>query len=272
MTTKKCCKCKIELSVDNFGLLKTSKDGYRYDCKLCRMQYRNENKELIQEKQQKYYENNKVQLLLQNKQYRENNITKINTQRKEYRNRPEVKEHIKEQNKANLPKRKELIKEKRRTDINFQISEILRSKIHKMIRNHKTSYQDIIGCDVTFLKRWIEYRFDANMNWSNLGDYWQIDHIMPINAFNFVNTNEINICFHWTNLQPLTCYENKSKSDKLVLYYYFNNIVSVNRFNSKYKQFLGYEVLNESLRWLRIKLRDRENATDNTMDNQQPSL
>jgi hypothetical protein len=111
------------------------------------------------------------------------------------------------------------------------------------------------------------------MNWENLGSYWQIDHIIPINAFNFKNTNEKYICFHWTNLQPLTCYENRFKSNKIYLHYYFNNIISINRFNSKYRQFLGYQMINESLSWLRDnELRYGKNPTDITMDNQQPSL
>jgi hypothetical protein len=120
-----------------------------------------------------------------------------------------------------------------------------------MIKGYNSTYKNILGCDMDFFKKWIEYRFDKNMNWENLGKYWQIDHILPINAFDFKNEKHILICFHWTNLQPLTCFENKSKSDKLQLHYYFNNLVSINRFNIKYKQFMGYQMINESLSWLR---------------------
>ena len=55
-------------------------------------------------------------------------------------------------------------------------------------------------------------------------------------------------------------------------YYYFNNIISIHRFNSKYKNFMGYQMINESLSWLRSKLRYGKNPPDNTMDNPQPSL
>ena len=37
---------------------------------------------------------------------------------------------------------------------------------------------------------------------------------------------------------------------QLQLHHYFNNIINVNRFNSVYKEFLGYEAINESLLWL----------------------
>ena len=273
--TKKCSKCKLELEITNFGKLKESKDGYRYDCKNCRKEYRNTNKVLIKIKQNEYYNENKDILLEKNKKYRQQNSTIINNQRKEYRSRPEVKEYLKKKNKEYLPIRKEKIKLLRKTNLNFQISEILRSKIHKMIKGKNTSYQEIIGCDIDFLKKWIEFRFDENMNWTNLGSYWQIDHILPINLFNFNNDNEKIICFHWTNLQPLKKEINQSKSDTLMLHYYFNNIVNVNRFNSNYKDFLGYQTLNESLKWLRIELRYGKNPTYDDIkmseiDNPQP--
>lgn len=250
---KKCCKCKIEKDVYNFGNLKNTPDGLRYDCKDCRKFYRENNKSNIQIKQKEYYETNKNDLLIRNKEYRAINFIKINNQRQTYRNKPEVKQHIKVKNKEYLPIRKQNIKKLRQTNINFKMSEILRSKIHKYIKGEKPNYQTIIDCDLEFFKKWIEFRFDKNMNWNNIGEYWQIDHILPIDAFNCSIETDRNICFHWTNLQPLEKTENRNKSNKLHLHYYFNNIVNIHRFNSKYKQFLGYQAVNESLLWLRKK-------------------
>jgi hypothetical protein len=267
------------MEYDFFGKLKSAPDGLRYDCNDCRKKYRVENKEKIAEKQKQYYENNKNSLTLKNKEYRIKNIDEINNQRKEYRNRPEVKIHSAQKCKEYLPIRKEKIKEKRKNDLNFRLSEILRSKIHKMIKGCETSYANLIGCDHNFLKKWLEFRFDENMSWDNLGEYWHIDHILPINSFNFSNTNEKYICFHWTNLQPLTKFENMSKSNKIQLHHFFNNIVNINRFNKNHTQFLGYQTVKETLRWLRIKLKYGKNAPyENTvpqhciqMDNPQPN-
>jgi len=263
---KRCCKCKELKHVVNFGVLKKSPDGLRYDCKTCRTQYRENNKESINQKHKEWYAKNKVEHLEKSKAYRNQHIDEINLQRKEYRNRPEIKELIKKRNTEYLPIRKIKIKERRVNDINFKLKEILRSKIHKMIKGQPTSYQNIIGCDIDFLKRWIEFRFDNNMNWNNLGSYWQIDHILPINIFDLTYENSKNICFHWTNLQPLVSFENRSKSDTLQLHYYFNNIVNINRFNSINKQFLGYQILNESLEWLRHKLRYGKNPQDDNVE------
>ena len=176
-----------------------------------------------------------------------------------------------------MPKKKEQIKIKRKTNLNFKISEIIRSKIHKMLKNQKTSYLTLLGCDLDFFKKWMEFQFVDNMKWSNLGEIWQIDHILPISKFDFSNENEKKICFHWTNMQPLSSNENRSKSSKIELHYYFNNLVNVNRFNNFNKQYLGYQNLNESLNWLRTKLRYGDNPSDDytkvyEIGNQQPRL
>lgn len=275
--SKKCSKCKNDKPFEKYGKLKCSPDGLRYDCKDCRSKYNLENREHVKLKNLEYYQNNKEILLEKNELYRIENKDTINRQRQEYRNRENVKLHIKAKNKEYLPIRKKKIKEKRQIDLNFKLSEILRSKIHKMLKNKKTSYSKYLGCDIEIFKKWIEFRFDKNMNWENLGEYWHIDHIIPINKFDFSKENDMYICFHWTNLQPLTAFENRQKSDKLLLHYYFNNIINIYRFNKKQAQSMGYETVNESLQWLRLELRYRKNApyddvNTSEIDNPQPSL
>lgn len=258
---KSCCKCKTKRDITEFGRLKNSPDGYRYDCNVCRKEYRDSKKDHVKEKNKRYYLENKETVNANNKSYQIQNDETIKAQRKEYRNRIEIKERTQMKNKEYLPIRKEKIKEKRKTDLNFQLSEVMRSKLHKILKNQKTSYIKILGCDLEFFKKWIEFRFDDKMSWDNFGSYWHIDHILPINAFDFSDTKNKDICFHWTNLQPLPAFENQSKSDKLQLHYYFNNIVNVNRYNYKNTQFLGYQVVNESLRWLRVELRYGNNPS-----------
>jgi hypothetical protein len=270
---KKCCKCNRELPASDFGKLRSSKDGLRYDCNHCRRAYRIKSKEQIADKNHKYYTANKEKVLHANRLYRESHVESIRIQRQSYRNRVDVKEHIKQKNKEHLPKRKEAIKRRRRQDSNFQLAEILRSKIHKMLKNQPTSYIQIVGCGVDWLRSWIEYQFEDGMTWDNLGTYWQIDHILPINGFEMQNPRDRQVCFRWTNLQPLTARANRSKSDKLQLYHYFNSIISIHRFiqyNGMTHQ--GYQAINESLSWLREKLRDGNKPLDCENGNPQPSL
>ena len=124
----------------------------------------------------------------------------------------------------------------------------------------KGSGEKYFGCDLQFFKEWTSYRFEKNMNWDNLGTIWEFDHILPINIFNFNKNEEIKICFHWTNLQPLNKKENNKKSDKLHLHYYFTNIINIFRFTKIKNQFMDYQVVNESLQWLKIELRYGKNV------------
>jgi len=45
-----------------------------------------------------------------------------------------------------------------------------------------------------------------------------------------------------------------------------------NSFAPLFEKWKGYQMINESLSWLRSKLRYGKNPPDNTMDNPQPSL
>jgi len=276
---KICSKCKVSKTLDCFNRNSHSKDGMRCSCKCCdkittekytaankdkinerKAEYRSrpEIKEIEKQKYKEYY--NRDEIKARYKDYR--NQPEVKDRYNEYFNRPDVKEHKKEIGKVYAPIRKKRLNEKYHTDEKYQLTTILRSRLHKALsRNKNDTTINYIGCDVVFLKKWLEFRFDENMNWTNLGSYWHIDHILPINRFDFTNERHKYICFHWTNLQPLTCFDNQSKSDSLHLHHYFNNIVNINRFNTKHTQFLGYQTLSESLEWLRVELRYGKNPS-----------
>lgn len=154
-------------------------------------------------------------------------------------------------------KRSEDTKVKRKTDLNFRLSEILRSKVHRMIRGLNTrTYQKLIGLDPETLKKWLEFQFTPEMNWDNLGTYWEIDHILAITQFNYTHDVDTRVCFRWQNLQPLEKMTNILKSNKFELHYYYNSIISIHRFIQNEKLDISeYQGINESLSWLREKLK-----------------
>jgi 5-methylcytosine-specific restriction endonuclease McrA len=71
----------------------------------------------------------------------------------------------------------------------------------------------------TLEKLWIhlDKRLKPEMTWDNYGTYWEVDHIIPITAFNFKLPTDIDFkkCWALKNLQPLEKTENRRKSNKL---------------------------------------------------------
>ena len=253
---KKCTKCEKELSFENFHRDKTTKDGYKFRCKECtkistkayssipenkerKKEYKKEYRSRPETKKlEKEYEK-RPEIKEKRKEYR--NIPEIKERYKEYFNRPEIKERIKLLQKQRYPIRNERLRQRYNSDVNYRLVCIIRSRMNKLFTRNKTQHSiEYLGCDLPFLKNWIEYRFDENMTWENFGTYWHIDHILPVSKFDFNDEKNLHICFHWTNLQPLIGEENQSKSNHIENHHYFNNFISVFRFNKINHQFLGY--------------------------------
>jgi 5-methylcytosine-specific restriction endonuclease McrA len=79
-----------------------------------------------------------------------------------------------------------------------------------------TAWQDLVGYDCTRLKKHLEKHFLHGMNWENRAD-WEIDHIIPLSAFNFETPNDPDFkkCWALQNLRPLWKSENRSKWARL---------------------------------------------------------
>lgn len=74
---------------------------------------------------------------------------------------------------------------------------------------------DIIGCSKITLARWIESNFAENMSWENFGQKWQIDHVIPIQAFDLSTMQGQQACFHWSNLYPMDTKTNQYKGKQI---------------------------------------------------------
>jgi len=252
---KSCSKCKRVQPMSCFGVLKAAPDGHRYDCRDCRKMYYTQNHTAILENKAKYWINKRDKIKQQRIQYRTIHAAKYKQVRAEYRQRPRVMEYQRIMNRRRYA-----------TNPSCQLRSLISTRIYECLRRYDSKKQHssikYLGCDITHYKSWLEFQFDAQMSWSNYGTYWEMDHIIPIARVDISDVRNQYFVFHWTNMQPLTKEANRVKRDDLHLHHYFNNIVNVNRFHSKHKhkQFLGYQAVNESLRWLRIELRDGNNA------------
>lgn len=200
---KKCASCEKELpaNLENFHYSKRDKCGLRSKCKNCRnaekKTYRNENKDLINEKNRQYAR-------------KPENAEKI-------KNNRQTKEYKEKSNKYS--------KDLYRNSLEFRIKHNLRTSFNRYLSSKTKTSFEYIGLPLDDFKKHIESKFVEGMTWENYGKFgWHIDHIIPLKHFNFekyANDKEelekrIHEAFHYTNLQPLWAKDNISKGCKLL--------------------------------------------------------
>lgn len=200
---KKCNKCELNLTFDNFHKQKVSKDGYRSTCKSCR-----------KTSDRIYIANNKEKVKDAINKWRSENVDKIKEERKKYYtiNKSKIQLYQKKWKLENKESFNDYTKKKRLNDPLFKLSGNVRNLIYQYIKNsgYKKSSKttQILGCDFIEFKNYIESKFENWMSWDNYGLYngeinygWDIDHIVPISSAK--SEEDIIKLNHYTNLQPL---------------------------------------------------------------------
>ena len=219
-TTKRCnkngeyilnTKCKSCISDANKKYYKLNKESIRIN----KMIYQEENKEAICDKNKKYYSDNRESVLTKVKTYYKKNSEDIKLK---------SKVHYKENKEKIIKHQVQYIKNRRLNDPLFKLTDNIRSLILRgfkgtnIKKNTKTS--DILGCSFIEFKEYLEKQFDENMNWSNHGSYWHLDHKKPISLA--TTEHELIELNHYTNFQPLYWLDNLSKGKK----YSINNVTA----------------------------------------------
>ena len=229
-------RCKLCMKQYNKDYCQNNKDGL----KKARKEYNKKNKERFKDRDKKLREKNKDEKKEYNKIYQEKNKEKIREQKKKYlainkekkqkyqkeyylknkiyakelareyykNNKDYMKEYKKNYRQANRDKINERARNYRNNNINAKIAALIRTRIRETLKLNNAiksnSSIKLLGCSIEFLKQYIELKFTKGMTWENHGLYgWHIDHIMPCSSFNLLDPNQQNICFHYTNLQPL---------------------------------------------------------------------
>lgn len=229
----KCCnKCKIDKDVSEFYIKKgrTGLAGYSGSCKECmkitKLQYYEDNKNIISVKAKKYYEDNKSIISVKTKKYKDDNKYYYSEYNKLYRanNKEKLNEYIqnwRDDNKEQIKLKRciyyqenkdEIIskvykysKNRLKIDPLYKLTRGIRALISISFRNRYTNKSkktiEILGCSFGEFKIHLENQFDENMNWGNQGSYWEMDHIKPVSSA--TNEEELYLLNHYTNFQPL---------------------------------------------------------------------
>ena len=136
--------------------------------------------------------------------------------RKQYSKSDTHKRYIKK----TLPIRRVREAIRRKTDLRFVLSNRMRCLMYQALRGEKNGrkWEDLSGYSADALHRRLEKIMPAGYTWQDVMDRkLEMDHIIPISAFNFTKPEHIDFkkCWALSNLQLLTGRENRRKYNKL---------------------------------------------------------
>ena len=161
-----------------------------------------------------------------NKKYKEKNKKNIKEYHKEYDKeyREKNKEQLKEKNKEHREEINKRRRNRRKTDPAYRILCNLRTRIGHALEAQNASKNkrslEYFNCTGQDFRHYIERLFTDGMNWDNQGKKaddergWELDHRRPCASFDFTDEEQIHMCFHYTNYQPLWSKDNRTKTDK----------------------------------------------------------
>jgi len=181
---KICKRCNIEKPLDQYCKRKDNKDGLHRYCKECmNVEFKG------------YYQKVKPEHNARSNKWITSNKEKHSKMMKShyYNN----KEYYREWNKNKMD-----------TDPLFRLRHAVNALINFHLKEGKTEKSiEYLGCTTQEYKTYLEPMLTPEMSWNNYGSYWEIDHIYPLSKGG---------SFHYTNTQPLSVKENRTKSDNIL--------------------------------------------------------
>lgn len=234
-SVKRCCTCKSEKPLGDFGRDKCRTDGKNPRCKACvNAASRGKHKEYLREYYRRTWDVQRARRV-------------ANREQKAVYNRLYKERYA------------QWRKDRRANDPSWKLHQRVRHRILQALKRGEglqksASTRELLGIPPDQAKRWIESQFHAGMSWSNHGtkDGWEIDHVLPVSRFDLSHESEQRIAFSWTNLQPKWKQDNRSKHNRIVPREFFKVQLLALQFIQK--EGLGsreYQRLGESSVWLR---------------------
>lgn len=103
-----------------------------------------------------------------------------------------------------------------RDDPNYRIAKAIRGRIGLGMAGLRKSAptERLLGCSFEECRLHIEKQWEPWMSWDNYGKghgTWQIDHRVPVCAFDLREPEQQRLCFHFSNLTPMCSVKNRNK-------------------------------------------------------------
>ncbi len=216
-----CKECVKKYDKEHYNKEETAKHNKQYRDnnkeKIAKLnkKYQDINKEEISKKKKERYKENREEIINKVQKYAEQNKEKISVYKIEWRDNNTEK--IKKYQQNNKSRRNKLRRERYQIDIDYKIIEILRGRLTRALKNNWKSGRTIslLGCSIEELKQHLQSQFTEGMSWDNHSFYgWHIDHIKPCSKFDLSDPKQQELCFNYTNLQPLWMEDNLRKGNK----------------------------------------------------------
>ncbi|NBU33740.1 hypothetical protein EB118_12245 [bacterium] len=88
----------------------------------------------------------------------------------------------------------------RKKNVHYRLKKSLAAKIRRSIST-QTNTLDYIGCNIHYLREYLQFNFTAEMNWDNYGTFWDIGHV--VSEFDLAVESEKYRYWNWSNLFPV---------------------------------------------------------------------
>lgn len=103
-----------------------------------------------------------------------------------------------------------------RLQLDTSAARTLRDKMYLGAVGKRVVSKYMPGYDSVALAAHLEALFTPSMSWANGGEVWEIDHIVPMSAFEYESPDdpEYKECWALSNLRPLCKFENRAKGNR----------------------------------------------------------
>jgi hypothetical protein len=248
---KRCAKCGLSRTLDEFPRRAGGKHGRAPYCKPCGNAYYRANARRLNEKSHSYYAEKRAEILRQKQDYAARKKAEIKAaKRARYlRNADEVKRkrnayHARNKEQVNARrnaafaadpeayrrKRREYFErnaekvreqqQRTRSHPKRRLDAAMRSGVWRLLRPGTKAGRrtyDLLGFTREKLMAHLERLFVDGMTWENYGQAWHVDHVVPLSAHNYQTPDDWDFKLAWalSNLQPLWAKDNSHKRAKL---------------------------------------------------------
>ena len=205
---KQCSRCKQWKSTDNFCICTANKDGLSHYCRQCQHEYDMKRRETpyipnyLQHKDGKKFCLACKTWVLETDFHKSRQSKDGLSSRCKFCQQKYDKEH-----KEQILARQRKYKQDAARSPSFRLNDSFSVGIRKSLKENKADqhWETLVTYTLQQLKEHLESQFNKNMSWDNYGSYWEVDHIVPKNTFEFTTytDKQFKICWSLINLRPL---------------------------------------------------------------------